>query len=33
MLGSVNIDTLPASFTDATASRKGSRFYRAVHGP
>jgi hypothetical protein len=29
-LGSVNIDSLSAPFTDATASGKGSRFYRAV---
>ncbi|MBI2927643.1 MAG: immunoglobulin domain-containing protein [Verrucomicrobia bacterium] len=29
-VGSVNIDTSSASFPDATASRKGSRFYRAV---
>ncbi len=29
-VGSVIIDTLSASFPDATASRKGSRFYRAV---
>jgi hypothetical protein len=31
-VGSVNIETLSASFSDVTASRKGSRFYRAVRG-